>query len=88
MTKPTVAFIALSAAAIALQLMERYGLMHWGVDRDTVLLFLLIFGLLFLVTLFVWSLVSVRQHKVRSVLGGLVCAYCLWQAFQNGNIIY
>ena len=88
MTKSTLAFTALCVAAIALQLLERYGLVHWGVEKDAVLSGLLLAGLALLVTLFVWSLISVRRHKLRSISGALVCAYCLWQAFQNGQIIY
>jgi uncharacterized BrkB/YihY/UPF0761 family membrane protein len=85
MTKPTFAFIALCIAAPALQLLEHYGLYHW---EDGVVAGLLIAALVLLLTLFVWSVFSVRRHRVRAVAGALICAYCLWQAFQNGKIIY
>ena len=79
------AFIMLCVAAPAAQLLERYGLFHWG---DEVVSSLLLTGLFLLMVLFVWSLLSVRHHRVRAVFGSLVCGYCLWQAFQNGKIIY
>jgi hypothetical protein len=88
MTKPTFAFILLCVAAVAVQLLERYGLLHWGVERDLVLSGLLLGGLALLITLFIWSLISVRRYKLRAVFGVLVCAYCLWHVFQNGQIIY
>ena len=86
MTKLPSAFILLCVAAPASQLLERYGLLHWGVERDLVLSGLLLAGLAILVALFIWSLISIRRHKLRAVFGGLVCAYCLWQFFQNGQI--
>ena len=88
MTKSTSAFIALCVTTVGLQLLDRYGLLHWGVEEDTLLLGLLLAGLVLMVTLFVWSLLSVRFNKLRSISGALVCAYCLWQSFQNGQIIY
>ena len=88
MRKPTIAFLVLCVAAPALLLLERYGLLHWDVEADLVLSDLLLSGLVLSVTLFIWSLFSVRRHKVRAIMGGLICAYCLWQAFQNGKIIF
>jgi uncharacterized BrkB/YihY/UPF0761 family membrane protein len=85
MKKSTWAFIALCMAAPAFQLLERYGLFHW---EDHVVFPLLLTSLVLLVVLFGWSLLSVRHHRVRALGGSLVCAYCLWQAFQNGKIIY
>lgn len=88
MTKLPIAFMVLCVAAPALQLLERYGLLHWGIDKDLVISGLLLGSLVLLVTLFVWSLFSVRLYKVRAILGVSICACCLWQAFQNGKIIY
>jgi uncharacterized BrkB/YihY/UPF0761 family membrane protein len=88
MTKSTSAFIALCVAAPVVQLLERYGLLHWGVEEDLVLSGLLLAGLALIGSLFIWSLISVRHHKLRAIFGALVCAYCLWQVFQNGQIIY
>lgn len=82
------AFPVLCVAAPALQLLERYGLLHWGVEEDSVLLCLLLGGLVLLITLLIWSFINVRRQKVRAILGVLICAYCLWQAIQNGKIIY
>jgi hypothetical protein len=85
MTKSKFAFIALCIAAPAFQLLERYGLSHW---EDGVVSSLLVGGLVLLVVLFIWSLFSVRRYRVLAVVGGLDCAYCLWQSFQNAKIIY
>jgi hypothetical protein len=85
MTKSTFAFIALCIVAPAFQLLERYGLFHW---EDGVVTSLLFGGLVLLVVLFVWSLLIVRRHRVLAVVGGLDCAYCLWQSFQNAKILY
>jgi hypothetical protein len=85
MTKSTSAFIALCIAAPAFQLLERYGLFHW---EDGVVSILLVGGLVLLVVLFLWSLFSVRRHRILAVVGGLDCAYCLWQSFQNAKILY
>ncbi len=81
----TFAFIALCIAAPAVQLLERYGLFHW---EDGVVASLLLTGLLLMLVLLGWSVLSVRHHPVRAVAGSLICAYCLWQTFQNGKIIY
>ena len=85
MKTSTFAFVALCIAAPAVQLLERYGLSHW---QDGILSSLLIAGLVLLVVLFGWSVLSARHHRVRAVAGALICAYCLWQAFQNGKIVY
>ena len=79
------AFIALCAAAPVVLLLERYGLSHW---EDGVVFTLLVVGLLLLVVLFGWSVLSVRHHRVRAVIGSLICAFCIWQVFQNGRIVY
>jgi hypothetical protein len=86
--KSTAAFILLCVAATAPQLLGCYGLLHWGAEKDAVLTGLLVAGLVLEVTLFVWSLGSVRHHKPRCIFGTLVCAYCLCQAFHNGKIIF
>jgi hypothetical protein len=85
MSKSTTAFIALCIASPAFWLLERYGLFHWG---ERIVSGLMLAGLILLAALFVWSLLSVRRHRVLAVVGGLDCAYCLWQAFENGRIIY
>ena len=85
MKNPTLAFSALCLAAPAVQLLERYGLSHW---QDGVVFSLLLLGLLLLVVLFGWSVLSVRHHRFRAVAGSLVCAFCVWQSFQNGRIVY
>jgi hypothetical protein len=85
MKRSTFAFIALCIAAPAVQLLERYGLFHW---QDGIVSGLLLAGIVLLIVLFGWSILGVRHHRVRAVAGSLICAYCLWQAFQNGKIIY
>jgi uncharacterized BrkB/YihY/UPF0761 family membrane protein len=85
MNKSALVFIALCVAAPVVQLLERYGLSHW---EDGVVFTLLVVGLLLLVVLFGWSVLSVRHHRIRAVVGSLVCAFCIWQAFQNGRIVY
>jgi VIT1/CCC1 family predicted Fe2+/Mn2+ transporter len=85
MKKTTLAFVALCIAAPLVQLLEFYGLSHW---KDGIVLSLLLIGFLLLLALFGWSVLSVRHHRIRAVVSSLICAYCLWQAFQNGKIIY
>jgi uncharacterized BrkB/YihY/UPF0761 family membrane protein len=78
-------FTALCIATPALQLLDLYGLYHW---QDDVVTSLLVSGYVLLITLFFWSLLSVRHHRVRAIIGALVCAYSLWQLFQNARILY
>jgi len=85
MKNSTLVFTALCAAVLAVQYLGRYGLSHW---EDSVVFTLLIVGLLLLLVLFGWSVLSIRHHKFRAVFGSLVCAFCLWQLFQNGKIVY
>jgi hypothetical protein len=85
MKNTSFAFVGLCIAAPAFQLLERYGLFHW---RDDVVFPLLLVSLFLLALLFGWSVLSVRHHRIRAVVGSLVCAFCLWQVFQNGQIIY
>jgi hypothetical protein len=49
MSKSTFAFILLCVSALAVQILERYGLSHW---EDGVVFTLLVVGLLLLVVLF------------------------------------
>jgi len=81
----TFAFIGLCMAAPVFQLLERYGLFHW---QDDVVFPLLLASIFLWLVLFGWSILSVRHHRVRAVAGALICTYCLWQSFQNGQIIY
>ena len=85
MKNSTRAFIVLCIAAPVFQLLERYGLFHW---EDLVVFPLLLTSLLLLAVLFGWSVLSIRRHRARALGGSLVCAYCVWQAFQNGKVIY
>ena len=85
MNKSKFPFIALCIAAPAVQLLELYGLYHW---EDGVVVRLLITGLFLMCALFAGSILSVRHHPVRAIAGALICAYCLWQSFQNAQILY
>lgn len=85
MSKATASFIALCVAAIALPLLERYGLFHW---KDDAVFSLSIGSQLLLVVVLISSLFAVRRCPTQAVFGGLVCAYCLWQLFQNAGIVY
>jgi hypothetical protein len=85
MKNSTLAFTALCIAAPTAQLLEHYGLFHW---EERIVFSLLLAGLFLLVVLFGWSILSVRHHKVQAIASSLVCAYCLWEVFQNGQTIY
>ena len=76
----------LCVVAPATLLLERYGLLHWDVEEDLVVSGLMLSGFALFLALFVWSLFSVRHHKLRAVFGGVTSAYCLWQMIQNGQI--
>jgi hypothetical protein len=85
MKNSSFAFVTLCIAAPAVQLLERYGLFHW---KNDVVFPLLLIGLFLLVVLFGWPILNVSHHKIRAIAGSLICAYCLWQAFQNAKVIY
>jgi hypothetical protein len=85
MKNSTWAFISLCIAAPAVQLLERYGLFHW---QDGVVSSLLLTGVFLFLALLVWSVLIARRHPIQAVVGALICAYCVLQAFQNGKIIY
>jgi hypothetical protein len=69
-------FVALSIAATAAALLLLYGTHDWD---ESVVLSCLFIGVCLWMSLFFWSIWSVRHHRVRAVAGSLVCAYCLWQ---------
>jgi hypothetical protein len=85
MKNSTFAFITLCIAAPTVQLLEHYGLFHW---KDDVVFPLLLIGICLFLALFVWSIFIARHQPVRGVAGELICAYCIWQAFQNGKMLY
>jgi hypothetical protein len=88
MIKSSFAFGVLCIASVAEQLLERYGLLNWGVVQDGLLVVLMLGGLALMSVVFAWSLLSVRRYKIRSILGGLTCAFSLWMFFQNGKILF
>ena len=81
----TLAFIGLCAAAPGAQLLEGYGRPHWdsGVDYPV-----LVLGFVLLLVLFFWSILGITRHLTRAIVGLLICAYCVWQAHQNGSITF
>src|SRR5258708_6949617 len=85
MKNSTFPFVALCIAAPTVQLLEAYGLHHW---EDGAVFSLALTGLVLSLALLGWSIWSIRHHGVRAVAGSIVCAYCLWQVFQNGKLIY
>ena len=87
MSKSTLAFIAFCVVAIALELLEYYGLLHWYESEDRALSVLLVGNLVLFAILVIWSLVSVRRQKIRAIVGGLVSGYCLCNLFSRTVLI-
>ena len=85
MKKSTLAFIVLCIAAPGAQLLENYGHSHWDKNIDFPVLVL---GFVLLLVLFFWSIMGIGRHLIRAVAGLLICAYCVWQAHQNGTITF
>jgi hypothetical protein len=79
----TMAFIGLCAAAAGAQLLEGYGRPHWDKSVDYPVL---VAGFVLLLVLFIWSIIGITRHLTRAIVGLLICAYCVWQAYQNGNL--
>jgi len=69
-------FSVLSLAAPVAALLLLYSAYNW--DESVVLSCLFIAGCLWL-SLFSWSIWSIRHHRIRAIFGLLDCAYCLWQ---------
>jgi hypothetical protein len=85
MKNSTIAFIVLCAAAAGAQLLKYYGHSHWDNSVDFPVL---VVGFVLLVVLFLWSIMGVTRHLTRAIVGLLICAYCVWQAYQNGSITF
>jgi len=81
----TLAFVGLCAAAPGAQLLESYGHSHWDRSVDFPVL---VVGFVLLLVLFFWSIMGVTRHLTRAILGLLICAYCVWQSYQNGSITF
>jgi len=73
---PPFAFIALCVAAPAAALLLLYGTHNWD---ESIVLSCLVIGCCLWLALFGWSILSIRHHRVRAIVGLLDCAYCLWQ---------
>jgi hypothetical protein len=74
--KSPFAFMALCIAAPSAALLLLYGTHHW--DQSVVLSCLFLTGCLWLILLG-WTVASIRRHRIRVIVGTVVCAYCLWQ---------
>jgi hypothetical protein len=77
--KTTYTFIMLSIAAPSTALLLLYATYHWD---ESVVLGNFFVGVGLWVILLGWSICSVRRHKIRAIIGSLVCTYCLWQMLE------
>jgi hypothetical protein len=83
MKHSTLAFIVLCVAAPGAQLLEGYGRSHWDNSIDFPVLVL---GFALLLVLFLWSVIGMGRHLTRGVVGLLICAFCVWLAYENGTL--
>jgi hypothetical protein len=65
--------------------LERYGHPHWDNSFDYPVL---VVGFLLLLVIFFWSILGIGRHLIRAIAGLLICAFCVWQAHQNGSIVF
>jgi hypothetical protein len=76
---PPAVFVALCVTAPVAAILLLYGSNHWA---ESVVLGCLFIGACLLLALLGYSLWNIRHHRVRAVVGSLVCAYCLWQLIE------